>query len=158
MGWEAAGHGKRVAGETVMPTDNPKSQIQAFLARSLSSSALADRDDIYSNPRHPYTRALLSAVPSPKPPAPGESGTRRIVLPGEVPSPVNPPTGCAFHPRCSLTRELAGSADADQAVDVTVLGKPARVMRRCVDERPELSAVGQDSDQCVACWFHDQAT
>jgi oligopeptide transport system ATP-binding protein len=57
---------------------------------------LADSSELYRNPRHPYTRALLSAVPVPDPTA----RSRRIVLPGEVPSPIDPPAGCAFHPRC----------------------------------------------------------
>jgi peptide/nickel transport system ATP-binding protein len=53
---------------------------------------------IFSDPRHPYTRALLSAVPRPEPG--GDAATRRIVLEGDVPSPVSPPSGCPFHPRC----------------------------------------------------------
>lgn len=57
---------------------------------------IADNDDLYSNPLHPYTKALLSAVPNPDP----FKKAKRIILEGDVPSPLNPPTGCPFHPRC----------------------------------------------------------
>ena len=59
---------------------------------------LASRDDLYSNPKHPYTQALLSAVPVPNPAA--EAQRERIILQGDVPSPANPPTGCNFSTRC----------------------------------------------------------
>jgi len=61
---------------------------------------LASRDDLYEAPAHPYTRALLSAVPIPDPEL--EATRERQVLAGEVPSPLNPPAGCVFHPRCPL--------------------------------------------------------
>lgn len=56
----------------------------------------APREELFSHTAHPYTQALLSAVPTPDP----ESKRQRILLPGDIPSPINPPTGCRFHPRC----------------------------------------------------------
>ncbi|MDP6565201.1 MAG: dipeptide ABC transporter ATP-binding protein [Alphaproteobacteria bacterium] len=59
---------------------------------------LADCDELFDNPRHPYTQALLSAVPVPDPTV--EEARSHQILEGEVPSPMNPPSGCVFHPRC----------------------------------------------------------
>ncbi len=64
---------------------------------------IADRNQIYENPQHPYTRALLSAVPIPDPVL--DAQRERIILSGEVPSPLNPPSGCVFHPRCPLSTD-----------------------------------------------------
>ena len=61
---------------------------------------LADCDELYDNPIHPYTRALLAAVPIPDPTV--EAKRQHQVVKGEVPSPINPPRGCVFHPRCTL--------------------------------------------------------
>jgi peptide/nickel transport system ATP-binding protein len=57
---------------------------------------LAEVGELFKNPRHPYTEALLSAIPKPDP----ELRMSRIILPGEVANPANPPSGCYFHPRC----------------------------------------------------------
>ncbi len=61
---------------------------------------LAECDELYDNPMHPYTKALLSAVPVPDPEI--EEERQRIIVSGEIPSPINPPSGCVFHPRCSI--------------------------------------------------------
>ncbi len=94
---------------------------------------ITDRERIFAEPRHPYTQALLSAVPLPDP----ELRRARVILTGDVPSPVNPPEGCRFHPRCPLRMEL---------------GNP----ERCSTEIPVLVDAG--SDQLVACHFRGPGT
>jgi len=89
---------------------------------------VADRTDIYESPQHPYTRALLSSVPVPDPVV--ESGRDPILLQGEIPSPVNPPSGCRFHTRCPI----------------------ARVPGLCSETEPELEPHGRPT-QRAACHF-----
>jgi oligopeptide transport system ATP-binding protein len=91
---------------------------------------LASSDDLYAHPLHPYSVALLSAVPIPDPVI--ESRRRRIILKGDVPSPVNPPSGCRFHTRCWLRERL---------------GNP----ERCSTEDPALRTLATGHE--VACHF-----
>jgi peptide/nickel transport system ATP-binding protein len=98
-----------------------------------SLTEVASSVDTYRNPLHPYTIALLSAVPSTDPTT--RAKRRRIILVGDVPSPVNPPSGCRFHTRCWLRQQL---------------GNP----ERCATERPELRVLGPDHG--VACHFAEE--
>ena len=94
---------------------------------------LSPSHELYTKPIHPYTCALVSAVPIPDPKI--ETKRRRMILRGDVPSPANPPSGCRFHTRCWLRREL---------------GNP----ERCVDERPELRQINPGHG--VACHFAEE--
>ena len=83
---------------------------------------LTTREELFRNPLHPYTQALMSAIPVPDP----DMKRERIILPGDVPSPLNPPSGCRFHPRCPVA------------------------MEHCALEEPPFIEVSDD--HYVACW------
>ena len=86
---------------------------------------IADAETLYEDPKHSYTKALLSAVPIPDPVA--EETRSRLMLKGEVPSPLDPPTGCGFHPRCPNCSD------------------------ECRTSVPELQEVGISTSHQVAC-------
>ena len=91
---------------------------------------IADSDEIYSRPQHPYTKALLSAIPVPNP----RAKRNRTILTGDVPSPISPPKGCRFHPRCPIAEE------------------------KCRVEEPKLEKQEAGSDRhLVACHFADES-
>lgn len=88
----------------------------------------AGRDELYANPRHPYTQALLSAVPVPDPAA--EAARERIILRGDTPSPSDPPSGCRFRTRCQL-RERLGNPDACETIEPPLLALSADHFAAC---------------------------
>ncbi len=89
---------------------------------------IADSEDLYKKPMHPYTMGLMSAVPIPDPRI--EKKRNRIILSGDIPSPIDPPSGCSFHPRCPLAQDI------------------------CKDERPELTNHSDNGkSHMAACFF-----
>jgi peptide/nickel transport system ATP-binding protein/oligopeptide transport system ATP-binding protein len=68
---------------------------------------VADRDEMYRSPQHPYTQALMSAIPVPNP----DLRRERVILKGDVPSPLNPPSGCRFHPRCPVAIDICSKVE-----------------------------------------------
>lgn len=85
---------------------------------------IAPRDDLFNNPQHPYTKALLNAIPQ----VSRKKKRGRQALQGDVPSPINPPSGCAFHPRCQYKID------------------------RCMSESPVLENTSTESGHFAACW------
>lgn len=93
---------------------------------------LTSSERLYTTPLHPYTQALLSAIPIPDPDI--ERQRRRVILAGEVPGPINPPSGCRFHPRCPI------------------------VVEQCRHEEPPFASYHQEETHMVACWRADAQT
>jgi peptide/nickel transport system ATP-binding protein len=95
---------------------------------------MASAEELYADPKHPYTAALLSAVPK------GHAAadlSKRTTLEGDVPSPIDPPSGCPFHPRCPKAREVAG--------------RSGEVPENCRNDMPPLGEV--DRKHLTACWY-----
>jgi len=101
---------------------------------------LADRDDLYGVPMHPYTMSLMSAVPVPDPRR--EQERERILLIGDLPSPSNPPSGCVFHTRCPVYRELLNDSQRERCrSEIPVLEeKSARHQAACHFAGPDQPA------------------
>ena len=88
---------------------------------------IADKKTIYAKPLHPYTHALLSAIPKPDP----RLRTKRVMLQGDVPSPFNPPTGCRFHTRCLHAQPAARRRSPNCARPPPAIASPVISLRRC---------------------------
>ena len=84
---------------------------------------ISPRDELFNNPQHPYTQALMSAIPIPKP----NRKRERVILKGDVPSPLNPPSGCRFHPRCPIAEDI------------------------CAKEEPMLKSLSSHAEHKIAC-------
>jgi oligopeptide transport system ATP-binding protein len=107
----------------------------------------APRDSLYARPTHPYTQALLSAIPVPDP----THIVKRERLAGDPPSPVSPPCGCPFHPRCALTRAKGAGLGSAETATIVVAGEQATVVARCVKETPQLTPVKEAPGHWQAC-------
>jgi oligopeptide transport system ATP-binding protein len=94
---------------------------------------LSEREDLFRAPMHPYTKALMSAIPVPDPTVRRE----RIILQGDVPSPINPPSGCRFHPRCWMARDICKQVEPAFEEKVSGHWSACHFAYDVVDQRPK---------------------
>jgi len=106
----------------------------------------ADREALYARPMHPYTTSLLASVPKLSP-----GSQSRAKLTGEVPSPICPPSGCPFHPRCPYTREAAAKLPAEETTSIHFTGQPLRIVKRCTEQIPQLQPSRDEPNHFHAC-------
>ena len=120
-----------------------------YLGRILERTRTAE---LFANPLHPYTKALLSAVPVPDP----KRRRERIILPGDVPSPIAPPAGCRFHTRCNVVLPHCGWSPRDVAATAAHLFDPSR--NPDASDLPALEEVTIRGDEALLLRYREPAT
>jgi len=120
-----------------------------YLGRILERTRTAE---LFANPMHPYTKALLSAVPVPDP----KRRRERIILPGDVPSPIAPPAGCRFHTRCNAVLPHCGWSSRDVAATAAYLFDPSRNPE--ASDLPPLEEVTIRGDEVLLLRYREPAT
>src|SRR5881397_919991 len=120
-----------------------------YLGRILERTRTAE---LFANPMHPYTKALLSAVPLPDP----KRRRERIILPGDVPSPIAPPAGCRFHTRCNAVLPHCGWSSRDVAATVAYLFDPSRNPE--ASDLPPLEEVTIRGEEVLLLRYREPAT
>jgi len=106
---------------------------------------LADVKNLFAGPLHPYTQGLFRSLPRL-----GEKRQRLDTISGNVPSPLHFPSGCKFHPRCSLTRQKASRAEKEETVEIEDAAGRVRVLSRCAGQQPAL--LETQSGHWCSCW------
>jgi oligopeptide/dipeptide ABC transporter ATP-binding protein len=109
----------------------------------------APADSLYRQPRHPYTVALLSAAPAADPDA--AAARQRIILTGDVPSPIDPPAGCRFHPRCPKAEEICGRVEPPLVTHA--ISQAPGVGRPSAGDEPGVPGIPGGETHVTACHF-----